>query len=299
MQLGASLSPPQRAQMLATSSSMQLFSHSSAFGPLSELSSRRTFAYLIATLNASHPHYDFSNVLRPNDFKRERNLRKAMGTLDSILQNVRPSNLESKSFNSSENEPTATWGPQCWSLIDKEMRLNECTVFTYHPEVDPFEEDESAIWSAHHFFFHRALKRVAYLYIRVVPVTSSTSLSRHLAWRHADLGEDLSHSSADASDFNQWDLGSDGSLKRANYWLGDRSVQLEPYEPGDDDKGTDDGLWWNRREDGDLVGVSDDDFWRFDEDDNDEEDETNMHYYGDGGDRPRFMSEDIAGRMEL
>ncbi|KAG9252024.1 mitogen-activated protein kinase MAF1 [Emericellopsis atlantica] len=277
LKLGASLSPPEREHMLATSPSMQMFSHSSAFGPLSELSSRRTFAYLIATLNASHPHYDFSHVLRPGDFKRERNLRRVMVNLDSILQNVRPG-FEAKSFGSSLGaSPDPVWGPQCWSLIDKEMRLNECTIIGYHPDVDPFEEDESAIWAAHYFFFNRALKRVAYLYVRVVPVISSTS--PHLRPQKLAQLSTLS-STQDTS----------GS-KRADYWLGDRGGKLVPPPVEDEDGDQDDGLFWNRGEDGDLVMYSDDEIMEDEYEDDDS-------YEDDLRDK-RLLSEDIAGRMEI
>jgi AP-1 complex subunit sigma 1/2 len=273
LKLGASLSPPERAHMLATSPSMQMFSHSSAFGPLSELSSRKTFAYLIATLNASHPHYDFSHVLRPNDFKRERNLRRVMINLDSILQNVRP-NFEPKSLGSSlGSETTSIWGPQCWSLIDKEMHLNECTIFSYHPDSDPFEEDESAIWASHYFFFNRTLKRVAYLYVRVVPVISSHSPTL----RPTNLARNHSNQQLESA----------GAQKRANYWLGDQNAELVPFHE-DDEELNDDGLFWNRGENGDLVAYSDDEF----EDDIDDMDMLDRS-------PDRFMSEDIAGRMEI
>lgn len=275
LKLGASLSPPERAHMLATSPSMQLFSHSSAFGPLSDLTSRRTFAYLIATLNASHPHYDFSHVLRPGDFKRERNLRRVMVNLDSILQNVRP-HFEAKSLGSSlGSETNYSWGPQCWSLVDKEMHLNECTIFSYHPDTDPFEEDESAIWAAHYFFFNRALKRVAYLYVRVVPVISSHSPTL----RPTNLARN--HSNREPAE-------AVGAEKRANYWLGDRDAELVPYHEDDEDF-NDDGLYWNRGEDGDLVSYSDDDF-----DDDDLDDVDMLDKSPD-----RYMSEDVAGRMEI
>ncbi|EGR50619.1 hypothetical protein MKX07_001146 [Trichoderma sp. CBMAI-0711] len=287
LKLGASLSPPDREHMLATSRSMQLFSHSSAFGPLSELSSRRTFAYLIATLNASHPHYDFSHVLRPGDFKRERNLKRVMANLDSILQNTRPGVEVGTSYDSSAgSDVNAQWGPHCWSLIDKEMRLNECTIFSYHPEVDPFEEDESAIWAVHYFFFNRALKRVAYLYVRVVPVISSQSPNL----RPVKGGLHKRHTA----------LESDGAKKRAKYWLGDQDAELiPPYE--DDEEQLDDGLYWNRGEDGDIVQFSDDDMAEDEpideEDEEDEDDDDDFDMISPR--RERLMSEDIAGRMEI
>lgn len=282
LKLGASLSPPDRQHMLATSRSMQLFSHSSAFGPLSELASRRTFAYLIATLNASHPHYDFSHVLRPGDFKRERNLKRVIANLDSILQNVRPG-FEGSSYDSSAgSDMNAQWGPQCWSLINKEMRLNECTVFSYHPEVDPFEEDESAIWAVHYFFFNRMLKRVAYLYVRVVPVISSQSPTL----RPAKGGLHKRHTATE----------SEGTKKRTKYWFGDQDAELvPPFE--DDEEPVDDGLYWNRGEDGDIVQFSDDDL--AEDEPLDEDDDYDEDYDMTSTRRERLMSEDVAGQMEI
>ncbi|RDA87139.1 hypothetical protein CP532_4262 [Ophiocordyceps camponoti-leonardi (nom. inval.)] len=312
LKLGASLSPPDREHMLATSPSIQLFSTSSAFGPLSELSSRRTFAYLIATLNASHPHYDFSHVLRPGDFKRERNLRRVMVNLDSILQNVRPASDASSSldYSSLAADAAPVWGARCWSLIDKEMRLNECTIFSYRPDPDPFEEDESAIWAVHYFFFNRALKRVAYLYVRVVPVISSTSPTQRPA---------MAASSAGGGHQNKRQLvdfggdAYDGANKRARYWLGDRNAELVP--PYEDDDDEDDGLIWNRGVDGDLVPFSDDDYfkdlddelqgpeWQEGDEEEEEDDDEDEREEGVGHvlekSHDRFMSEDIAGRMEI
>ncbi|CAK7208679.1 RNA polymerase III-inhibiting protein maf1 [Sporothrix bragantina] len=188
LKLGASLSPPHREEMAAS----QMLSRSSPFGNLAEISSRRTFAYLIATLNASHPDYDFSHVLRPADFRRERNLRKVMSLIDSTLSNVRPSSLVldsalasmgasvgSSSAASAASSPL--WGPQMWALINKEMHLQDCTVFSYQPDNNPFDEEDGAIWTMHYFFFSKALKRVAYLYVRGVPIMphSPQLLPRH------------------------------------------------------------------------------------------------------------------------
>ena len=259
--------------MMATSSS--LFTQSSAFGPLSELSSRRTFAYLIATLNASHPHYDFSNVLRPGDFKRERSLRRLMANLDSILQNVRGNGDAHMAEGPAGSTTSASWSQHCWSLIDKEMRLDECTIFNYRPDVDPFEDEESAIWSVHYFFFNRALKRVAYIYLRVVPVISSQSPRLNataLAGGQAAVGL--------------------GATKRAGYWLSARDAAVaESY----DEEEEDDGFLWNRGEDGDLVQFSEDDYADGDDVDFDD-DEVEID---DSFRNIRGVSEDIACRMEL
>ena len=185
-----------------------MLSRSSPFGNLADISSRRTFAYLIATLNASHPDYDFSHVLRPADFRRERNLRKVMSLIDSTLSNVRPSSLVldstlaslgasvgSSSAASAASSPL--WGPQMWALINKEMHLQDCTVFSYQPDNNPFDEEDGAIWTMHYFFFSKALKRVAYLYVRGVPImTHSPQLlprhqQRRLSHQHYAKGSSI------------------------------------------------------------------------------------------------------------
>lgn len=131
LRLSASLSPP-HAEMVNLD-----LSRSSPFGPLSQVSSRRTFAYLIATLNASHPDYDFSHVLRPADFLWERNLKAVMTTIDETLYRLRPRTTTSllatpaNAVGGAASGPqtpggSPTWGPRMWKTIDKEMALRDC-----------------------------------------------------------------------------------------------------------------------------------------------------------------------------
>ena len=76
------------------------------------------------------------------------------------------------------------WGPQMWSMVDKEMTLKDCTIFSYQPADDPFDEEEGAIWALHYFFFNKTLKRVCYLYVRVSAHGRSHNLGgRRLASR--------------------------------------------------------------------------------------------------------------------
>jgi Maf1 regulator len=231
LQFSNSLSPPQ-ANML--SSSLNL-SRSSPFGNLGMISSRRTYAYLIATLNASHPDYDFSHILRPTDFKRERSLRAVMNNLDTTLYNLRP-----RPLNSFLNVPGVTpgsacpppgqthWGPGIWRLIDQQMSLRECYIYRYAPEdFDPFEdEEEGSLWSMNYFFFNKARKRVCYLYLRGVSILShspSEALRTPITMkRNAD------------DESEGWLTPDLGAKKRARYWLGDREG-IEVADHGDDD----------------------------------------------------------------
>lgn len=215
-------------------------SRSSPFGPLSQISSRRTFAYLIATLNASHTDYDFSHLLRPADFRKERSLRSLVHNVDSTLYNLRPrhsSLIANQQFlappHVSSSAPVANglanevWGPSMWSLIDKEMNLRECERYSYMPQDDPFDGEEGAIWSLHYFFFNKERKRVCYLYLRGLSVLSHSPVHApmhiHRMRQNRDSGVSVG----------------EGAGKRANYWLGssidEDSMDEGQYEDDDDE----------------------------------------------------------------
>ena len=297
VKLGASLSPPQRDSMAA---SLNL-SRSSPFGSLEEVSNRRTFAYMIATLNATHPDYDFSHVLRPADFKRERQLKRVMNRIDSTIHSVRPNPEFLDVAQTTRNAPPSlstlgsnvgapAWGPQMWSRIDEEMSLKDCAVFSYQPVDDPFDEEEGAIWALHYFFFSKARKRVCYLYVRGMPVMShSPRLTTRslLARRGSRTG-----AGPDAED----DVV--GARKRARYWLGDKFA--DRVMDSDDDMEVDDGLIWNRDADGDLNNGYDE-FDSFDEDplDDLESDATEGENHERLRSPVRGVSEDIASRMDI
>ncbi|KAK2800842.1 hypothetical protein FQN50_007983 [Emmonsiellopsis sp. PD_5] len=228
LRLSASLSPPNASNAAA---SLNL-SRSSPFGPLSEHSSRRTFAYLIATLNASHPDYDFSHLLRPSDFRREKSLKHVMNTIDTTLFNLRP-RLERDvtpptPTTASGPHPTATthsWGPRMWKIIDDQMSLKECGVFCYAPEEDPYDGEDGAIWSLNYFFFNKVRKRVCYLYLRGISILSHTqdgTMTPSLAGKRA--GDD---------GFLTPDY---GARKRARYWLGDRATLNMPEYSSDEEE---------------------------------------------------------------
>ena len=220
---------------MASSAAASLnLSRSSPFGPLSQISSRRTFAYLIATLNASHPDYDFSHLLRPTDFRREKSLRNVMNTLDTTLYNLRPRPMNSllagpphwSSSTTTTGAPALggnqPWNPRMWRSIDKEMGLNECSVYCYSPEEDPYDGEEGAIWSFNYFFFNKARKRVCYIYLRGLSIISHSPIQRapFSTKRRAD---------------GEWGRIDSGACKRARYWLGDRATGDISSGWGEDD----------------------------------------------------------------
>ncbi|KAL8683212.1 MAG: hypothetical protein Q9186_000824 [Xanthomendoza sp. 1 TL-2023] len=219
-------------------------SRSSPFGPLSQHTSRRTFAYLIATLNASHPDYDFSHLLRPSDFRREKSLRHVMNTLDTTLYSLRPRTTSNASLGIptywttiAASAPAVvasngdSWNPRKWRLIDKEMSLKDCSIYAYVPEEDPYDGDEGAIWSFNYFFFNKTRKRVCYLYLKSLSIISHSGALKTPVKekRSADIG---------------WGGSEPGSSKRARYWLGDREdVSGVSHDDDDDEDDYVDSTW--------------------------------------------------------
>ena len=232
LRFSASLSP---LQARAAASSLNL-TRSSPFGSLSQLSSRRTFAYLIATLNASHPDYDFSHLLRPSDFRREKSLRSVMNTLDTTLYNLRPRPMNSLTSGTQQwySDTNVTvpstpggsqaWSPQMWRIIDAEMELKDCSIYRYSPEEDPYEADEGAIWSFNYFFFNKTKKRVCYIYLRGLNIMSYGPVD----------GTPIADKRSTDSEWNKDE--ESGASKRANYWLGDRAESISEglTEDGDE-----------------------------------------------------------------
>lgn len=246
LRLSASLSPPQ-AETLAEELNL---SRSSPFGPLSQISSRRTFAYLIATLNASHPDYDFSNLLRPSDFRCERSYRNAMNSVDTTLYNLRPrpaaTSWATPVKAQAQNGGAQTWGPSMWKSIDQEMDLKHCAVYSYAPEEDPFDGEDGAIWSLNYFFFNKERKRVCYLYLRGLSMLSHSPVMGPITPKRRVSAQGTVN------------YGESGARKRARYWLGDQidgryvervgswneSDDLVIRDPGDDEVDADDEPYW-------------------------------------------------------
>ncbi|ODV92228.1 hypothetical protein CANCADRAFT_14423, partial [Tortispora caseinolytica NRRL Y-17796] len=127
---------------------------SSPFGPLDQVSSRRTFAYLIAVLNASHPDHDFS-TLRPVDFKRERNVSQVINAFNNAL------------FGLGMPVP-----PTLWDIVDDHIDLKESAIYSYQPSASFLADEPSTLWSMMWFFFNKRRKRVAYIYLKTVRLHS-------------------------------------------------------------------------------------------------------------------------------
>ncbi|BFZ58668.1 RNA polymerase III-inhibiting protein maf1 [Savitreella phatthalungensis] len=146
---------PTGGTSMGSSTGRSLSLAKSPFGPLTQSASRRTFAYIVATLNASHPDHDFTN-LRPFDFKKERSLSVVVNALNTTLKmqgHISTSGL--------------------WETIDRHIDLNMCDIFSYQPDSDsdPYGED-GLLWSQSYFFFSKEQKRVLYFTLRGVSLRS-------------------------------------------------------------------------------------------------------------------------------
>lgn len=214
-------------------------SRASPFGSFSSNQSRRTYIYLIATLNASHPDYDFSHLLRPSDFRREKSLKRVINTLDTTLYNLRPRPINNSALRADPHWSTSVsssvpppspgnemWNPRMWRLIDKEMDLQNCSIYCYLPEEDPYDGEEGAIWSFNYFFFNKDRRRVCYIYLRGLSAISH------------DAGQKTPIKTKRGPEAD-WNLDEPSSSKRARYWLGDRAVNATSAWTEDDEESVD------------------------------------------------------------
>jgi hypothetical protein len=284
-------------------------SRASPFGPLSQISSRRTFAYLIATLNASHTDYDFSHLLRPSDFKKERSLRSLVHNVDSTLYNLRPRRSSLAASQQYLAPPTSSspvangignevWGPRMWGLIDKEMNLRQCERYSYMPQDDPFDGEEGAIWSLHYFFFNKERKRVCYLYLRGLSVLSHSPV-------HAPMHIHRTRQARDSG----VSVG-EGAGKRASYWLGS-SIDEDAMEEGEYDDDDDELIHDEYEHQDDEVEVPYMDLdevrnrivdgYNYDFENIEYEEDTSSWAVEQGGKKRgvRGMSEEIGDAMEI
>jgi hypothetical protein len=167
-----------------------------------------------------------------------------------------------------------------WALIDKEMVLKECNVYCWCPEENEFDDEEGAIWSLNYFFFNKERKRVAYIYVRGIPVMShSPRQLSSIAKRTA----------------NGFSIDS-GANKRARYWLGDRAADVTKGQDANPEDA--DITMWNSDDEVDSDDVDvlfDGDEFCDDYDDEADDESDRQDYKGP----VRGVSEDIAASMDI
>ncbi|XP_013201214.1 repressor of RNA polymerase III transcription MAF1 homolog [Amyelois transitella] len=124
-------------------------------GVLCDTISRKTLFYLIATLNAAFPDYDFS-MAKSSEFSAEPSLSWVQGAVDAALSAV--GGMRWRQLR-----------PALWSAIDKEVVLSECRIYSYNPDLasDPFGEP-GCLWAFNYFFYNRKLKRIVFFTCRAM-----------------------------------------------------------------------------------------------------------------------------------
>ncbi|KAJ8726493.1 hypothetical protein PYW07_001191 [Mythimna separata] len=124
-------------------------------GVLCDTISRKTLFYLIATLNAAFPDYDFS-MAKSSEFSAEPSLSWVQSGVDAALSavgGVRWRQLR----------------PTLWTAVDEEVLLPECRIYSYNPDLasDPFGEP-GCLWAFNYFFYNRRLKRIVFFTCRAM-----------------------------------------------------------------------------------------------------------------------------------
>lgn len=182
----------------------------SPFGSFHNVINRHTYAYAIATLNASHVDYDFANSLKPDEFIRLTQ-EEFMRNVDETMHHLRPQFYGTGLVvGTTTPQGTPIWSPRSWKLIDEEMDMEQCEFYAWEPTEDPYSDD-GFIWSQHFFAYNRKQKRMCYFYLRrVSALSTSLPVATSLMDRFME-SQEISPNEA--------------SKKRAAYWFGTHDKQ--------------------------------------------------------------------------
>ncbi|TLD27798.1 mitogen-activated protein kinase MAF1 [Venturia nashicola] len=137
----------------------------SPFGPLSVRANRRKFGYMLSTLNACHPDHDFFKAPKPYEFFKERTLDDVVNAFDDKILGA-----HGMQFQSGIQTPGGSflWGIKMWRIIDSEMDIENCDIYSWNPKENPLDDFEPSFWSLHYFFHNKNKKRVTYLHARAL-----------------------------------------------------------------------------------------------------------------------------------
>jgi hypothetical protein len=91
----------------------------SPFGPMTDVSSRKTLAFLISTLNSSFPDYDFGSV-KGRDFTKEQ-------YHDNVINSI---NLHLRDCMTDEQRA------KLWLTLEKIVDIKSCDIYSFQPDPD-------------------------------------------------------------------------------------------------------------------------------------------------------------------
>jgi hypothetical protein len=131
----------------------------SPFGPFEE-TSRKTLFFLLATLNAAYPDYDFSDV-SPSSFCK-------LPTLSMVANSIH--HLLFVPLTNAHAPETGAMESTLWAAIDEALTLDQCDFYAYNPDKDsePDCEEGGNLWSFYYFFFNKKQKRMLFFTARAV-----------------------------------------------------------------------------------------------------------------------------------
>ncbi|KAF9130996.1 RNA polymerase III-inhibiting protein maf1 [Mortierella sp. 14UC] len=118
----------------------------SPFGPMDQPASRKTLFYLIGTLNASFPDYDFSDT-KPEHFRKEPSVRIVVNSINATLFN--------------HGHERVVKDLRIWESIDQLIDLEDSDVYSFNPDTDSDPNDEEGGGTL-------KLKRIIYFTMRGV-----------------------------------------------------------------------------------------------------------------------------------
>lgn len=208
--LGLSSSPPPPDMADTTCLSVDTFTLNDSvdelpFGPLKNVTTRKTFAYLIAILNSTYPDHDFSTlqpsienfhrIPRADIFiKRFNNLLTSLGkkqdTLNWIWDTINlymdmvparaANNNNQTTPNSSTNHTNNTSMSRRGSTslqvlaggFSLEPGLEQCQIYQFQPSDESILQDlgypYQPMWSYYWFIYNKKRKRVSFVYLRAI-----------------------------------------------------------------------------------------------------------------------------------
>lgn len=167
----------------------------SPFGPLKSASTRKTFAYLIAILNATYPDHDFSNLQPSTDNfhkldtseslihkfnsimislgKREDILSWIWDTINVYMELIpprSPSLTAQPGTDSRKYSFTSTAGSP--KILENHFDEQCCKIYEFQPTDQSILEDldhpHQTMWSNYWFIHNKKKKRVCFLFLKAI-----------------------------------------------------------------------------------------------------------------------------------
>lgn len=168
----------------------------SPFGSLKEISTRKTFAYLIAILNTTYPDHDFSNLQPTTDnfhrlessedlITRFNNLMMSLGKKEELLTWIWDIINDYMDVNTTRQPSAPTTGSfgsrkrSFSSLAASPTNADHgqspepaCKIYEFQPSDQSLLEDLNhpyqTMWSNYWFIYNKKKKRVCFLYLNAI-----------------------------------------------------------------------------------------------------------------------------------